>query len=139
MATAEVKKEKRAIVKRSDEDLKKSVAGKVTIIVATAMALANENDRKGLKFETKAGKEGAKQLSAKMTSVTGNKGKIATMKEKDPNFVTLVDLAKKALPELTKETYGANSQGLLNFCLETLTAKESKRGFNPKRLEGITL
>lgn len=145
---AEAPKTKAKAVKRTDEDLKKTLNGKLTILVSAAFQLANEKDRAGLTSVAVKDAEGKdipvdaqkKSLSFKVNNVIGPKGSIASLSETDPNMVALVAAAKKAQPDLMKSVYSPSVIALLNFCLDKLAVKEKKkRGFDPKRLEGITL
>lgn len=138
-ATATGEKAKRTIVKRSNDDLKKSANGKLIVVVRAAQALANQNKQADLKLTVKEGKDAAKALSGKLNPVLKTGGRIDSLKEKDENYVKLLAAAKKALPELQKSEYGANVKALLNFVIENLAKGEGRKGFNPSILDGITL
>lgn len=70
-AVAEAK-DRKPTVKRSPDELKKSEVGKITLIINTAMKLANDakNNREGIETIDKKGDEGKAQLSSRMHSVT---------------------------------------------------------------------
>lgn len=143
--TAEIKKEKKVIIKRSAEDLKKTQKGRINITIRKAMEVANLNDRIGLnaidKKDEGKDKKGTKQLAGRMNGLLRNEGKIDTMDEKSDSYAKLRDLATKALPELQKKPaqYGANTKAFLNFCLNSLSTEKGPRVINSTVLEGMTI
>ena len=145
--------EKKTMVKRSTEELKKSEKGKIVVVLRAAMSLANVKERDGLtsiviepkdeagkaKTKDQIAKEGAKVLAGRMNLIMREGGKLTLIDEKDENYTKLKAHAQKALPELQKSNYGTNVKALLNFCLDTMSVGTGKRGFNPGSLEGLSL
>lgn len=126
-------KAKRTIVKRSDADLKKTAKGRVIVVIRTAAKLANSKDLEGL-TEIKS----TEHLSSRLNGLCKTGGRIDTIGDKDEKYTKLVDLARKALPELKVSNYGSETKTFLNYALNELSGSGSK-GFNPGVLSDIEL
>lgn len=137
---AEKVTEKKAMVKRTPDDLKKTEVGKITLIINTAMKFANDakNNREGIETIDKKGDEGKAQLSGRMHSITKVGGKLSLMDAKSESYQKLKVLAQGAMVELKAKNYGKNVKGLLSFCLKDI-ATVTNRVFNPSVLDGIEL
>lgn len=132
-AKTDAKTEKRAIVKRTDADLKKSPKGKIIVVLRNAAKLANSKQLEGLTEITSSA-----HLSSRLNGLCKTGGRIDTIGDKDEKYTKLVDLGRAALPELKVSNYGASTKTFLNYALNELAGGGSK-GFNPGVLSDIEL
>lgn len=132
--------ERKPTVKRTADELKSTEVGKITIIIGTAMKLANDpkNNLEGIDGIDKKGKEGKAQLSGRMHSITKKDGKLAAMDAKSESYAKLKKFAQDAMVELKAKNYGKAVKGLLSYCLKEV-ATVSNKTFNPSVLDGIEL
>jgi len=131
---------KKVVAKRTPDDLKKTEAGKITLVIRTAMKLANDakNNREGIETLDKKGDEGKAQLSSRMHSVIREGGKLSLMDAKSESYQKLKLLAQKSMVELKAKNYGKDTKALLTYCLKDV-ATVTNRVFNPSVLDGIEL
>ena len=133
-------KERKPVVKRTTDELKATEVGKITLVITTAMKLANDKkyNREGIEGIDKEGDEGKAQLSGRMHAITRVDGKLANMDVNSDQYKKVKALAQKAIIELKAKNYGPSVKGLLNYCLKDI-AVLTNRVFNPDILDGIEL